>query len=1167
MTIARRSNRSKHTYRSLALRIMNIKSIFLHMAIYLGGWSYVVGQVSQSVLAEGSIYKFATDQDGVYRLDYVFLEQIGLNPTTFDPQNIGIYGHGAGTLPEPNLSERIDDLLEIPIQIVGEADGSFDVGDYILFYGEGIDKTVFLDNEDRFHRIKNPYDTKNYYFLKVKKEKGMRLMELKSLSETAYTTESYSDHQIFEEEAINILHKADANLQGSGRKWVGDIFKVNREKSYGDHFDFSNIVSTEPVHAVVEFAARSDKRSTVTMTVDNQVLTTSILRANVHDIEKPFAKVGILKEQILVDSDQPQITIKYPHLGNDNIGWLDYIEFNLRRRLIYTDEQFTFSDIKAYDFDDASYQISGNVAEVQVWDISDALVPKVIAVESDGSGIRFGTTSGPGAQYVVFSIEDALAAEPIGKIENQNLHGLSGTEYLVIYHPDFEGAAMKIAEHRRSFSKLRVDMATIDQVLNEFSSGKTDPTAIRDFARMLYKRSDDFGYLLLIGDGSFDYRHIYTDENDQSFIPVFETEQSLDPILSYPSDDYYALLDDLEGDDIRGALDIAVGRFPVRTSDEANVIVDKIVRYEKGEKTLGDWRTNILFVADDEDGNRHINAADPIAENIRSQYPLFNINKVYLDAFEQENTPGGVFNFNAKKELNQSLFKGQLVVNYLGHGGSKGWAQERVLLKEDVDQWSNIDRLPLLITATCSFAGYDNPAEITAGEYTLTNPSGGSVALFTTVRAVYAGQNERLTRAVFDHLFAQVDGKLPPIGDLLINAKNSNAQDTSSSNARKFTLLGDPAMRLAVPQHFVKTTKVNDLEVTDAGLDTLKALSKATIEGQIVYSDGSIVSSFNGNIYPTIYDKAVNLKTLGQDKGSSERAFQLQKSVIFKGLASVSNGQFKFSFVVPKDINYAFGKGKISYYAEDGSPVDGAGAFNDIYVGGTNKDGLADDDGPEVEIFMNNDDFIFGGMTDPNPTLLLKLSDENGINVIGNSIGHDLTAVLDRDFQNTIILNEFYESEKDDYTRGLVRYPLNALALGKHTLTVKAWDIANNSSEVFTEFVVVDDAQDGLRHVLNYPNPFSQSTCFQFEHSFQDQDLDIRVDILTPSGRRVATLEQSIKASGTLSRDVKWDGRDDFGDPLANGIYIYRVTVSVMDASSGRILKNTSDLEKLVVLR
>ena len=430
-------------------------------------------------------------------------------------------------------------------------------------------------------------------------------------------------------------------------------------------------------------------------------------------------------------------------------------------------------------------------------------------------------------------------------------------------------------------------------------------------------------------------------------------------------------------------------------------------------------------------------------------------------------------------------------------------------------------------------------------------------------RAVYASSNERLTRAVFDHLFAPIDGKIPPIGDILKNAKNSNPSD--ASNARKFTLLGDPAMYLALPEYKVETLQINGKSVVTEQLDTLKSLAKVTVSGEIQTVDGQLAANFNGKIYPTIYDKAVTLKTLAQDKGSSARDFTLQKSVIFKGLASVTNGRFEFSFVVPKDINYVFGTGKISYYAEDGSPLDAAGAFDDIVVGGTSSQSVDDDEGPEIEIYFDDENFVFGGATNPNTTLLLKLSDDNWINVIGNSIGHDLTATLDNDFQNSIILNDFYESEQDDYRLGVVNYPLNNIELGEHTISIKAWDIANNSNVSVSEFVVVDDAKSGLDHVLNYPNPFSESTSFQFEHQFPNLDIDIKVEILTVSGRLVTTLEERVKASSTLSRDIKWDGRDAFGDPLANGIYVYRVTVKA-EGGGGRILKNRSDLEKLVLI-
>ena len=1124
---------------------------------------------TQSVLAQGKLYKIACSEEGVYRLDYAFLESLGINPTTINPKQIQIFGQGGGALPGPNSAPRIDDLIEVPIKIQGNSENSFQSGDYILFYGEGPDRWIFDEQSMQYVYEKNPYDFHNYYFLRLGVQDGKRIQIAISATNPEYETSLFSEKQHLEEENYNLLHFSNnVNLQGSGRIWLGSLFKTERIQDFTDAFDFTGLDITDPIQVDMKFATRSSKSSKVELMIGDGLLSTSIPRTQVNDVEADYAKEGRIRKSLMINTNSPTITINYPDLGNNNQGWLDYITLNYRKDLIYSGIQTSFSDIKSFQYDRIKYKITTMGKEIEVWDISNSLAPQQIDLIIQPEIAEFvHEKSNQTPHFIAFDINNTFTPEAIGTIENQNLHGILSAEYLLIYHPDFRKAAETIAAHRRNHSGLQVVMASIHEIFNEFSSGRTDPTAIRDFTKLIYDRSSGFlKYLLLLGDGSFDYRHIYDDLNNESFIPVYETKESFNPILSFPSDDYFALLGNNEGGNLVGALDIAVGRIPVRTADEANIVAEKIVHYETKEETLGDWRVNILFVADDEDNNRHINAADGIANGIKSEYPLFNINKVYLDAFEQENRAGGIFNPNAKNAINQNLFKGQLVTNYIGHGGSNGWAQERVLMHEDIDKWNNYDRLSLLVTATCSFAGYDNPRKITAGEYSLTHPDGGSIALFTTVRAVYAISNERLTQRVFDHVFKPVNGQVPPIGQILANSKNSTSADTTGANARKFTLLGDPALRLALPDYKIKTLKINGKDISDAKRDTLKALGKVSIEGEVLDINDQLITDFNGKIYPTIFDKSTLVKTLAQDEDSYEKTFELQKSIIFKGLASVVNGKFSFSFVVPKDINYVFGNGKISYYAEDGSPIDAAGNLLEVVVGGTDPLGVSDNQGPEISILLENEDFVFGGTTNPDPTLIVKLEDENGINVIGNSIGHDLTGVIDQNFQNTIVLNEFYESDLDDYTKGTVHYPLDNLEEGKHTITIKAWDIANNSSESFTEFYIVDDINSGLRHVLNYPNPFNENTCFQFEHPFQNRDLDINVNIYTPSGRLVRSLSESIKASGTLSRDVKWDGRDEFGDPLANGIYIYRIKITSIDLT-GNFIEQSSDLEKLVILR
>ncbi|HHM21351.1 MAG TPA: type IX secretion system sortase PorU, partial [Bacteroidetes bacterium] len=719
-------------------------------------------------------------------------------------------------------------------------------------------------------------------------------------------------------------------------------------------------------------------------------------------------------------------------------------------------------------------------------------------------------------------------------------------------------------------SGLDVATVEINQLFNEFSSGRKDATAIRDFAGMLLERQPGkFRYLLLFGDGSFDSRDIY--KQGGNFIIVYETHNSLSPISSYPSDDFYSLLSPGEGSNINtGSLDIGVGRIPVKTPEEAREVVDKIIFYDTNAQTLRDWRNRILFVGDDEDFNTHSGGCERIAKKIQEKNKNLNIDKIYLDAFPQVSTSGGTRVPLATEALNKSMFKGLLALTYLGHGGTKGWTQERVLKIEDVLSWSNKNGMPLIITATCSFTAFDDPGFTSAGELAFLNKKGGAIALFTTVRPVFASSNEALTQASMDTLFNKLHNQPPTFGEVLRIAKNKAG---SVSNSRKFLLIGDPAQRLALPQFRIITTKINGQDISVAIADTIRSLQKVTIEGEVQDDAGNLLTNFNGIVYPTIFDKTVTYQTLGQDAGSPVFNYQLQKNIIFKGRASVTGGKFSFTFVVPKDIDYNYGQSKLSYYASDEHQLtDATGSFQEIVIGGTDPNALADDKGPRVEVFMDDESFVFGGITSTDPLLLVKLEDDNGINVVGNAIGHDLNGVMDDNSQKyNFVLNDFYEAAVDDYTKGEVRFPLNDLPEGRHQIKVTAWDIANNPAEGFTEFVVVSSEKTALQHVLNYPNPFSSSTCFLFEMNppLPGTEVDVLVQIYTVSGRLIKTLEERIIFDGRrLGGDncIRWDGRDDYGDPLAKGVYIYKVKIKSPDTGIVS-LQAESGFEKLVILK
>lgn len=1130
----------------------------------------------ESVLRNGSIYKIAVNEDGLHKLSYDFLrDELGVDVDNIDPQRIQLFGNGGGILPRNVDTPRPDDLTENHILVAGEADGRFDDGDYILFYAQGPDQWRYDEENQIFNLQKNIYSTRNFYFLKIGSEPGKRLQEQSSLTGTAVTTSSFDDFQRFEEEQVNLLHEWRPLAQGSGPRWYGDHFKNQREYRYPALFEFPNLEEAEPVTATIEMALRATDNSRFTADIGGQTFN-SDLAPRVPALsgsfanERNYASQTRLQTSLNLQSPSVDVIIRYPHPGgggDGSEGWLDYIQFNVRRRLILTGAQMVFRDTRTMGVPSASFQLSGAGPQTAVWDITDPLRPKLQQVNRSAGQLSFGTQTGQLRTFIAFQTDaDFPAPEAAGAVANQNLHGIDQVDMVILTHPDFEGEARTLAEHRRRFSNLEVEVVRIDLLYHEFSSGKQDPTAIRDFARMLYQRSPRFRYLLLFGDGSFDARDIYG--LGTNFIPVYETD-SFNPIFSFPSDDYYALLDDGSSNPLSGGLDIAVGRIPAQTPEEAGGIVRKIINYDTNPQSLGDWRNRILFIGDDEDGMQHTQQAEQIADSLARRYDYLNIDKVYIDAFPQVATPGGTRFPAATEAINQAVFKGTLAITYLGHGGSGGLAEERILEIPDLLNWRNFNQPPLLVTATCSFAGYDDPAFTTAGEEAIMNERGGAIALLTTVRAVFSSFNKVLTEQAMKTLFERPDGQVQTIGEVMIRAKNRLTSVGVLTNSRKFTLLGDPAMKIAQPAFNVQTTRINSRPVNSGRLDTLGALQRVTIEGQILDRQGQLFEGFNGIIAPTIFDKKLRPQTLGQDDGSFPFEYDLQKNVIFKGRATVSKGRFQFTFVIPKDINYQLGRGKVSYYASDQQTlIDATGAYEDIFIGGTNTGGAVDNQGPQVEVFMNSEDFAFGSITGESPTLLVLLEDDNGINVVGNSIGHDLEATLDDDTQNTILLNDFYESELDDYRRGAVRYPLAELSEGRHTIRVKAWDVANNSSEGYTEFVVASSGEIALQHVLNYPNPFSDFTCFQFDHNLANQEIEVMVQIFTISGRLIKTLEKTIFSDGAIRRDncIEWDGRDDYGDPLARGVYLYKVKVRATNTGNTE-LQGESEFEKLVLLK
>jgi hypothetical protein len=809
--------------------------------------------------------------------------------------------------------------------------------------------------------------------------------------------------------------------------------------------------------------------------------------------------------------------------------------------------------------------ISGANSGTVIWDITDRFNSLKITGSLSGSELSFNYDASDLKDFLVFNPSTSFSSpvfqgsDDVGVVTNQNLHALQPADLIIITHPDFYNQALTVKSIHENYDDMNVVIVKPEEVYNEFSSGTPDVGAMRNFVKMLYDRASADNLpqnLLLFGDGSYD--NLSDDPAVSNFILTYESEASLAPVSSYVSDDFYVFLDDGEGS-ISGAhdMDMGVGRIPVKSVTEANAFVNKLTEYYS-PKSYGNWKNNILLVADDAEGGEtiHQSQSNTLALQLEAAYPVFNLDKVFLDDYEQISTVQGHRYPDVNQAINDIINNGVLVVNWIGHGNEKGWGHESILTLSMIKTWKNAGKYPIFVTATCEFTPFDHHDLVSGGEEVLLNPDGGGIALFSTTRLAFSSSNASLSYKFYDNLFERDDeGEINTIGLSVAYAKNLQGSDT---NKRVFTLLGDPAMRPSVPSYEAFTTKINNIDVA-AFNDTVSAMELVNFEGVIKKPDGTIASDFNGFIYPVVYDKIMDYTTRGND-GYSPLNYRARKNIIFKGKASVVNGHFSFEFIVPVDIAYFYDEGKVSYYAHNNIDTEAHGYDESFIIGGTSDNPVSDNDGPIIELFMNDEQFVPGGITDENPILLANISDESGINTVGSGIGHDITIVIDENTAGAIVLNKFYEAEKDDYTSGKVNYPMSSLEMGPHTITLKAWDVLNNSSEAVTDFIVANSSELVIDHIFNYPNPFSTNTSFYFDHNQPFVNLDVLIQVFTVSGKHVKTIEADIMTTGYRSEPIVWDGKDEYGDKIGKGVYVYKVKVK---SPTGAVVDK---FEKLVIL-
>lgn len=1124
-------------------------------------------RTQNSVLNSGEWYKFYVDKSGIFRLSRSFLSQLGLNTNSIDPRNIKIFGNGGNMLPLSNSVEYPVDPIENAIKVHGEDDGVFNNSDYILFYAQGPNAY----NSDSNTNL-NLYSDQTAYFINISPSPGKRILENVQPVNTANTiVDSYTAYKYHELDEYNIAK--------IGRRWFGDRFDFESNQTF--EFTFPNLRTSEPINLRVYTAAVSEISTSMSVEINNQ----EVSNLNYTSINDPILVSGdYFTGEIMVSNSNISVDLNYNNNGNpSSVAYLDYISLEGTCDLNYNGDQFIFYNKNVVDLSGiAQYNITNANSISNIWEITDLNNVSEIFIDGSESTVSFKALLGEEKRYIAFNQESFY--EPIiegeTNLENQDLKSniflddqnqFQDLDYLIICRSDMLYEAERLAQINRDFNNLNVKVVTLEKIYNEFSSGNQDIAAIRNFVKYIYFNASDesrrIKYLCLFGDASFDYKDRIS--QNTNIVPSWYSLNSYSLASSYVSDDFFGMMDNSEGMmENSDKLDIAVGRILADSPQRATDLVDKISSYYNAN-SYGDWRNKLIVISDDVDEPWESiiqGTSNSLADLITDNKPFFNVKKILSDAYVQESSSGGERYPEVNNAIIDGIELGALVVNYFGHGGEDGIARERIFDKIDATELSNENKLNCFVSVTCEFTKFDNPGRNTAGEFLYWNKNGGAIALITTTRQIFVSVGVNFNLTLENYLFSLNSDNYHTMAEALRLTKN-DPSISGSGQRRLVFFIGDPAMKLAIPKPNIRITEINDILINEF-TEPLQGLSSVKIEGQIDDEFGNKIDDYQGELVTTVFDKNIDRSTLGNDGTSQNDSpiildFTTLGEVLFRGRSSIENGDFNVNFIVPRDVVMEVGNGKMSFYSKSNSNLmDQNGSNLDVLIGGINEDADEDNMGPEIELFMNDEAFISGGITNENPHLLVKLFDENGINT-SSGIGHDIVAVLDDDVANSFRLNDYYEANLDDYQNGTINYPLRDISPGLHTLSLKAWDVYNNSSTSEIQFVVHDqDLELVISNVLNYPNPFINYTEFWFNHN-SSSDLSVSIQIFTISGKLVKTINGYVNTSNSssLSRDLSWNARDDFGDKVAKGVYIYRLTVR-----SDQIGKQVSKTEKLVIL-
>ena len=1121
------------------LDIIRYRKAFLTLCFWFFALN-INALAGNSLLSEGTWYKMSISSTGMYKLTYSDLSSMGVDVANINPKNIRLFHNGGGVLPKINKDYYPDDLYEIPVYVSGEEDGVFNQNDYILFYARGPVVWKYDKSRRFYNHVKNPYTDYTYVFMTIGDVEGRRIQfeDVPNVASTVRVND-FIDYKVKDVD--------ETNINNMGCTWFFDKFDITMQRDY--EFGFDNLNKSREVKMRVSMASKNNSTASMTLKYNNKTLYTKSFQNSTTYVYASWDTLCLAK--FTATGSPIKINATYNRTATSSVAWMDFISVNAWCNLMMSGDVMYFRNPEC----DATtnvyeYRLQNASNAIKVWNVTDPINPTMLNTTLSSSTLTFNVYGDVDNQFVAFNGNSFNKPTFVGVVANQNLHAKKDIDYLIITNPKFQSQAERLRDIHSQLDDLVIDIVQPQYIYNEFSCGAQDIAGIRNFIRMLYQNSSaehKLKYVLLFGDASYNYK-----DPEVCLIPTWESINSCVITSSVVTDDFFVCLDDNDGrmEDSNSIIDVAIGRMPVTTTDQANDVLDKIEAYiAKDTKSMGNWRKVITLICDDESTD-FIRNSEKIADSVAFWGGDVIVDKIYLDAFNQVATSSGQRCPEINEAITNRIEKGTLVVNYNGHGGEIGWGDERILTLDDINSWDNIPMFPLFVTATCEFSRYDDHTRTSAGEIVFTNKRGGAIAMITTARTTLA--SGPILNRTYRRMFRMKDGEYPTMGEIFYSSKQS-----ADNNTKVFVLFGDPALRLAYPKNNVVLTKINGKPVSSLN-DTIKALSTIELCGEVRDNFGELMTDFNGIVQVSVYDKENTYRTKG-DKDFPQVSFQLRNSMLYDGKAKVESGTFTVRFTVPKDINYSYGNGLISFYATD-YETDANGSYGNVIVGGYDNTAIPDVDGPEAMVFIDDTLFVSGGMTNENPLFYAFVRDKNGINTTGIGIGHDITITITGATSKSYTLNSFYEApfEQNDY--GSIAYHLYGLNEGDHHLVFKVWDIYNNSTSVALDFTVVKSGNMTVENVFNAPNPMTSYTNFMFEHN-QSGYIDITINIYNVNGQLVKTIRDSRYGTSTRIDPIYWDGRSDNGAELPSGVYVYNV---IMTNSNN---ETQSGYSKLVIAR